>query len=354
MKKIFSLTLVAILLSLSNICMAQKALPGGVVIYSLPSTTIHMNVVAEKDAFIAGPYAQFAQKYMGTAAQTENKVTYSLKSIDLVPYIEADPSTRYTIDLSGRDVAAANFLEFCSQGLVVMSDSYTGKREVWRFPSLVNNDQFAGKAIEGNLTNTTTTLYKNVSTDAGFQRVSVSQTQVVKKSLEEKAAETADAIFNLRKKRVEIITGDTDATFSGEALAAAVAEIGRLEEEYMSLFYGVHATSTQEMSFDVVPQGGSDKQMIVAFRLSDTQGLLPANNVAGRPIVIEVIPDAVKVSATTGATAGKAGDVSLVNYRVPSVATVHILDGQSILMQSRVPVYQSGSILQFNLNSVIK
>ncbi|MBP5210597.1 MAG: DUF4831 family protein [Bacteroidales bacterium] len=354
MKKVLILAFSALLLTVTHAGYAQKAAPAGAVIYSLPSTTIHLNVVAERDDFIAGPYAQYAQKYMGAEAPTENRVTYSLKSINLMPYVEADPATRFAINLGGRDVAAANFLQFCSQGLIVMSDSYTGKQEVWRFPSMANNDQFAGKSVEGNLTNTTTTLYRNVATEGGFQRVSVAQTQVVQKSLDAKAAETANAIFNLRKKRVEIITGDTDATFSGEALSAAVAEINRLEEEYMTLFYGVHATSIQEMSFDVVPKAGAEKQMIVAFRISDTQGLLPANNVAGRPIVLELTPDPASVSSTTGATPGRSNDASLVYYRVPATATVNILDGQQILMQARVPVYQSGNLLQFNLNSVVK
>ena len=293
MKKIV-ITALAALFFCSSYTMAQtpkSATPDGLVIYSLPGTSINLVVEAKKEIFIAGPYAQYAQKYLGTAARTENAVTYSMGSIHFHPYIEADATSRIAINLAGKNIAAANFLQFCSQGLIIASDSYTGKPEAWRFPSIAANDQFAGKGVGGNLTSTTTTLYKSVMTESGFQRVAVEQKQVVEKSIEKKAEEIANSIFNLRRKRVEIITGDTDAIFNGEALGAAIEEINRLEQEYLTLFFGITETSFQKMSFDVVPKAGSEKHIYVAFRISETQGLLPASNMSGRPIILELILD---------------------------------------------------------------
>ena len=328
--------------------------PSGTVIYSLPSTSIMMTVVAEKETFIAGPYAQYAQKYMGSEARTEDAVTYTLKSIDLAPYLEADPSTRIAINLSGKGTPAANFLQLCSQGLIVASDSYTGKPEAWRFPSIANNDVFAGKDVDGNLTSTTTTLYKTVNTAEGFQRVAVSQSQVVEKSLEKKAQETANTIFDLRRSRMQIVTGDTDATYSGEAMQAAIAEITRMEQEYMSLFYGTSVTSLQTMNFDVVPTASNAKQMYVAFRISETEGLLPANEVAGRPIVLELTYDKPASVTTAGVSSSKGAAAGMVYYRVPVVATARVMDGSQMLLQTRIPVYQLGQTVSFPLNSVLK
>lgn len=339
----------------AQILEAGQEQPAGVVIYSLPQTSIMLTVVAEKETFVAGPYAQFAQKYMGSEARTADEVRYTLKSIDLAPYLEADPSTRIAINLSGKGTASANFLQLCSQGLIVASDSYTGKPEAWRFPTIANNDVFAGKDVEGNLTSATTTLYKTVNTAEGFQRVAVSQSQVVEKSLEKKAQETANTIFDLRKSRMQIITGDTDATYSGEAMQAAIAEITRLEQEYMSLFYGASTTSIQTMNFDVVPTASTSNQMYVAFRISDNEGLLPPNEVAGRPIVIQLTFDKT-ANITTGGIAAGARPVAAgtVYYRVPAVATARVMDGSQTLLQTRIPVYQFGQMLSFPLNSVLK
>ena len=315
------------------------SVPAGSVVYSLPVTTITFKVDAVREDFIAGPYAAFAKKYMGSEARTANEVNYYLKTIQLVPYLEADPSVRYAVNLRGK---SADFMALCSQGLVVASDSYTGKEEIWRFPSLAGNDQFAGKDVENNLSTATATLYKTVKSANGYERVAVSQSQVVEKSAEKKAAETAATIFKLRSMRMAIVTGDTDATYSGEAMAAAIKELLRMEEEYMSLFYGTTVESVQTMNFDVVPQADRRDQKYVAFRLSDTDGLLPPSDMSGRPIVLDL--DLEEMMSTHE---GARGDG--VYYRIPRTATARVMDGGNMLLQTRIPIYQFGQTLTFPL-----
>jgi hypothetical protein len=159
---------------------------------------------------------------------------------------------------------------------------------------------------------------------------------VVEKSLEQKAAETAATILDLRRQRLQIVTGDTDATYSGEAMGAAIGELARLEQEYMTLFVGYSEFQTQKMRFDVVPEAASENQMYIAFRISDKSGLVPADDMTGRPVVMEIQTQAFeKVKA-----GGQKGEV--VHYRIPAVCTVKIKNGADLLLQSRVPVYQLG------------
>ena len=131
----------------------------------------------------------------------------------------------------------------------MLSDGYAGKPAQWRFPSAVNAQEFL-KGASSNIDNATATLYKTVMSAEGIEKVPVKQSQTVVKSLEKKAEETAEMIFKLRQKRVEIVTGDTDATFSGEAMAATLKEIQRLEDEYMSMFIGKSVKDEQTMVFD--------------------------------------------------------------------------------------------------------
>lgn len=336
----------AALLTILNVSSAraqESANPSGTAVYALPQTTIALAVTAEKETFLAGPYAKYAQKYLGDAARTVDEVTYSIRNIDLIPYIEADMSETFTVALSARDASSSSLLKMSAQGLIALPDNYTGKREAWRFPSIASDDRFDGRDPNGNLGVSTTTLYKNVSTGEGFRKVAVQQSEVVEKSLEKKAAEAAQTIFNLRKSRIQIITGDTDATFSGEALKAAIDEITRLEEEYMTLFYGIKETSLQTMHFDVTPSAGNDKQMYVAFRISESEGLMPASDVTGRPVVLQLTVD--KVQSNGGDNAGKlkVSAKKQMWYRVPATATARILDGDRMLIQTRIPVYQFGA-----------
>lgn len=330
----------------SQILKRGENLPQGAIVYSLPSTTIRFDAEASHESFIAGPYAKFAQKYLGIQAREESGEFYKLKSVKMTPYLEADYSSNIALNLGSSKNASANFLEFISQGLIIWSDSNAGKEEKVRFPKIQDKSSFSSSMSTSNLTSENSTLYKTVQTTSGLERVAVQQSQVVEKSLEKRAEETAALIFKLRAKRLDIITGETDATFGGEALKAAIDEINRLEADYLSLFIGKSVKDTQMMSFDVVPSKENAKQIYIAFRISENLGLLPSDNLAGRPVVLELTPEG-KVAETPSMdltnTKGK------ILYRKPAIMVARVLDGQDLLLQARTPVYQLGNVLSFPL-----
>lgn len=338
------------------------------VVYALPSTSLHLTVTAEREVYTPGPYAKYANKYLGIDVPTEEKESYQLLSITLSPYIEADPSTRIVANLGifSDEVAKATFMKFSSQGLIVLSDLQKGNPDYWRFPAL--NDKIAvnAKGATQNFVTAETTLYKNVkNADGVYEKVPVQQSQVVAKSVEKKAQEAAEMIFKLRKNRVAIITGDTDATFSGEALGAAVREMNRLEREYLSLFIGSTRTSKQKMNFDVLPKADQPNQLYIAFRFSDTKGLILADNISGRPIMLELVREAQAVkteqvvepvidntSKKSSKSQGQVQSFGNISYRIPAICIAKIVDGQELLLQSRIPVYQLGETLTFPLQTI--
>lgn len=331
-----------------------EAAPAGTVVYSLPSTTLQLKVTAEHESFVAGPYAKFAQKYLGINAREENAETFTLKSIELIPYVEADANFSMAINLGSSKNANASFLGFSSQGLVVMSDANSAKSDSWRFRTMVDNARFEKLGISSNLANQTTTLYKSVMTSEGLEKVPVQQKQIVEKSIEKKAEETAAMIYKLRQKRVDIVSGDTDATYSGEAMGAALKEIARLEEEYLSLFIGKSLRDEQVVAFDVNPKVDNPKQMYIAFRISETQGLLPATNISGRPIVVEFMQEAEPISQTAVTEMPQNSLRGKIFYRKPVVVLAKIIDGQNVIMQTRVPVYQFGRLLSYPIDLLLK
>ncbi len=337
----------------AQILTSGETVPQGAIIYSLPSTTISLKVTAQHESFVAGPYASYARKYLGVDARKNNEDVYVIESVEMLPYIEADPAVSVAVNIGSSKNASANFLNFCSQGLIITSDSYTGKPASWRLPSIADKSEFASSGFASNFASQSTTLYKSVKTAEGLERVPVQQTQVVEKSIEKKAEETANMIFRLRQKRIDIITGDTDATYSGEAMGAVLNEISRLESEYLSLFLGKSVTDSQTVVFDVIPSASNSKQMYIAFRLSDNQGLLPANNVSGRPVILELIADGENIAPTplNEAVAASKGKVV---YRKPVTVVAKLVDGQKVIMQSRVPVYQLGKILTFPIDVALK
>lgn len=50
----------------------------GVTTLSYPQTTLTINMVVEKSTTVAGPYARYAQKYLGSRAPLTDKVSYAI------------------------------------------------------------------------------------------------------------------------------------------------------------------------------------------------------------------------------------------------------------------------------------
>ena len=77
----------------------SNADPEGYLTYSLPSTVLVLEVEAVRENVYAGPYAAYAEKYLGITVPQEDKQTYCLKSIKMTPLVEPDNSCRYSVNV---------------------------------------------------------------------------------------------------------------------------------------------------------------------------------------------------------------------------------------------------------------
>ena len=103
---------------------------------------------------------------------------------------------------------------------------------------------------------------------------------------EERAAATAEMIFSLRKHRLDLITGEAGENVFGAGLKAALEEIARLEKECLDMFYGSKSSSEEVFKFNVAIT--PDKTEYVVCRFSDKAGVVPADDLSGKPIVVKV------------------------------------------------------------------
>ena len=342
--------IVAALMLLPVTASAQKkADPEGYLTYSLPSTVISIDVEAVQEKFYAGPYAKYAEKYLGIKPRMKDENTVQLTQVRMTPLVEPDQTRRYSVDVKKR-VEEATLMKLASGGFVTFADAKHGDQIVWRFPTEEKGD-FSGKGVSSNLTSGSTTLYRKDDKESAYNRIAVQQDMVIEKTLEQKAAETAAMILKLRKQRLQIVTGDTDATYSGEAMGAAIEELTRLENEYMTLFTGYSEKQPQHMTFEVIPDPSKENQMYVAFRMSEAGGLVPADNLSGKPVVMEIVPQAFAQPEVKDEKKSK--DVG-VYYRIPAACTVKLLDGMDLIFQTRMPIYQLGQESSLPVNMVLK
>lgn len=296
--------------------------------YSLPRTSLEFTVKAVRTDFTAGPYAAYAAKYLGVEVRTADETSYTISEVKMRSYSEADPAARYFWKASKE--AHPAMLKLTSQGLVS-----TGNQQVktdWKFPAQQKQEFNARPA---NLTNASGAMGREV---------------VVEKGEEAKAAEVAKRIFAIRENKYNILVGDTDATYSGEAMKTAIDALDAMEAELMELFVGRTSTGEQQAVFEIIPEAGV--QNAVAFRLSQTEGLVAPDDYSGTPWFVQIVPEALAAPAEKEESAPakkgkKQQPVQTLHYRIPVVCSVSLGDGVAVLLSQRVPVYQLGEEIEY-------
>ena len=141
-----------------------------------PRTILAVDVTVERDLTLTGPYARYAQKYLGVRAPLADKTTWSI---------------------TGAQIA------------------------------LLDRDTYLNAAAPAPAS---TRTYTHASSDEEFARLQPDKTDMTTPALEDAARAAANQIFSLRRHRIELITGEAGENVFGEGLRAALAEIARMEQ----------------------------------------------------------------------------------------------------------------------------
>lgn len=303
--------------------------------YSLPRTGLIVNVKVQKTSFLAGPYAPFAQKYLGLSnVNTNNEDSWNLIGISIESYTEADPASYF----KANDTIASQ-ISLQSNGII---SAIHAKENGTSSELLIGSDYFTSNEAQ-------TDDFTDLSSDDFYDIIVNPETgeeNTLYKSLEDKAREAADYLIRLRKKRAYTILNPSDVIpEDGLGYEVFVKEAKRLEKEYISLFKGKTSQSKHKFSFIFVPDENDVKNEIL-FRFSDEKGLLPKTDISGKPILLELIKDkdayrtAIQLKKSENPNAGESG----IYYRIPVSADISISDGLNKLYKGRVLLPQFGIV----------
>lgn len=304
--------------------------------YALPRTVVSVTVVTEREVILRGPYAKFASQYLGiVGAAMSDKENYKIVDASLGYFEEPDPAMTYHLNVPvAEQVKGFRWLTSSASAASLLADA-----------------DFAGAQLGGNNPFTdmgkeplygVTTERSGLSSEDSFGVLPVNRTSPIEKSVEQMASDAASAIFTLRKRRFDLVTGETGEGVFGAGLPAALKEIDRLESEYLSLFIGKRYTQRIVRTVNVLPQ--RDKKAVVACRFSTSKGIVPESDLSGQPLMLEFAPESEGV-AQQNVELSRKGAVS-VRYRVPAVQIVRLVDGTDELARERVPVFQFGAVAQ--------
>ena len=168
----------------------------------IPTSPLAVDLTVEEEVVTVGPYARYAQKFLGVRGALSDKTLYSVKAAR-VALLDRDATT-------ASEVPAGE----------VRATSYLGDAET-------------------------------------FSRVPFDKRSLVDAYRKE--------LFAIRRHRMELITSEAGEHVFGAGLQAALAELDRQEQAYTELFLGKRVTTTSVERITVVPDAGKQKYILCRF-----------------------------------------------------------------------------------------
>ena len=271
-----------------------QAADGNIVVAD-PSTTIVVDLTIEKEQTIVGPYARYAQKYLDVRGSLVDKTTYAVKSANL---------------------------------------------SVMACDGMIKSGQTAPATVSVESYMSTTTEFPKVLPN----RLSMSPTTV-----EDAASQAAQAIFTLRKKRMELITGDAGENVFGGGLQDALKALEAQEQAYLELFLGKKVTTVYTERI-IVPMAGAESYTIA--KLSSSAGLEAATAANGTEIKLSV-----KGSGTAPRLKSipevDPKDKTAIMVRLADNATCAVSVGDKVVGSAVLPVFELGRTA-YIANTIVK
>ncbi len=230
-------------------------------VYSLPRTVFEIDFELKHTVFQAGPYSEYADKYLGidNVAQSDYQY-YEIVSVQVKPLAQPDPDAVFLIET---DLPKANHnYRFSSQNMLhginichlpAIDISYP-LPESFLYGSINENVWFTDLSVKRNFTNIKDTTYRVIKADSVYQKIPVINTKITSKDKEQKADEAANFIIKTRKRRFQVETGQSEYLPDGVAVETMLQSLNELENRYLELFIGKTNTSIDKIKLYYIPQ----------------------------------------------------------------------------------------------------
>lgn len=300
---------------------ATKSTDYGVT-YSLPKTVFTVQVNYSKFTQKAGPFAKYAEKYLGLNEQStilEDKIYYTLDKITVESKGVVDKTESYLVEFKAKTTSP--FVCLTEDGLICT----------------INADYVSES------TSTKNARSNPASESPSMQAQSIYTEEYLLASSVVKMAEiAAKQIYKLRESRTNLLTGDAEnAPRDGEGMKIVLANLEAQEKALMELFTGATGIEPFDSEFEVEPLSDIDKEVL--FRFSKHAGIVDADDLSGSPVYLNVAKLENTEEKEIADPKRKAKEAQSIVYNIPGKAAVEVFYGINSLYKSTFPVVQFGS-----------
>lgn len=287
--------------------------------YSLPKTNLVVDAEVTKVTCKAGPYYQYAEKYLGVKKViTQDEVYYELGKVKLINRGVPDKDNTYIVSFKPGTVAPYTYLT--EDGLLCS----------------INAEYTPDSTVEGKTS--AKKAKKAVATD-----VSVFSEELLMAGSTAKQAEVAaKQIYRIRESRMNILTGEADnLPPDGQAMQLVIEELEAQEQALTNLFVGVMTRSTDHYEVTVEPDGDLEKEIL--FRFSEHLGVVDADDLAGQPVYMNLKATDRAPQLDPKEAEKKEKSLKGIVYNVPGKASVEIFTNRKSLYKGEAQITQFGT-----------
>lgn len=253
----------------------------GQTVVGTAETVLAVDITVSCEKVVSGPYARYAQRYLGLRAALSDKTVYTITDAS----IALMPGERYP--------------------------------------------------VAGPIAPATARVESYAAHDAEFARLPIDRFYMDEQDLQSAAANAAAMIFSIRKHRLDLINGEAGENVFGAGLPAALDRLDRMEQELLEMFIGRRMVTTETQRFRVVPAEGKYQQIICRF--SPDAGLLPTDDLTGDLVLVQYEPQ----NPALDEPGVKAGS-NTASYRIASMTRCSVIAAGQERDAEVLPVFQFG------------
>ena len=301
---------------------ATKSTDFGVT-YFLPKTVLTVHVNYSKTIQKAGPYARFAENYLGIKEQSivsEDQVYYTLNKINVESKGVVDNHASYLVAFKPKTTSP--FVYLTEDGLIcTINADYV--------PEVTNNKSNPIVLPDSELS---TNLPHSVYTEEYLRAGSVTKMAEV----------AAKQIYKLRDSRTDLLTGNADnAPRDGEGMKIILANLNAQEKDLTELFTGTTNVETYDAEFEVEPLSNIEKDVL--FRFSKYYGIVDSDDLSGSPVYINVKNLDHTDEQEIADSNRKVKEPQSIVYNIPGKAEVEVFFGVNSMYNNTFQLVQFGT-----------
>lgn len=233
-------------------------------VYTLPVTALDVEVTAVREVRTAGPYYQYAKKYIGTDDVVKDDYeAWTVKSVKVRPYGVPNTDSRYIMQLKA---GSTTYIGVAEDNMLL---SINAEPRPQQLPERQDATVLEGEKLGDK------EYLQYVGEDFIASQSSAKQAQML-----------AESLMEIREAKIALTHGTADPMpTDGKQLELMLSSLAHQEKVLTAAFAGNITRETVTRNFTFIPGEGGRK---VLFRLSDFAGFVEADDYSGDPFYINV------------------------------------------------------------------